>query len=223
MIYFNPVPETLEELKKLYRRLSRQHHPDVGGSNDIMKLVNCEYTELFRELKDIHINSNGEKYHKETKETPEQFIKLVNQLHKAQKWVDLAENDFLEAEHMVQTMDRNSFGILWHCCHQAAEKYIKALIAFKCKLPPKDKDLLKLVEICEKFAKIDLTHIYSECSRLNDYHIQEDEIDDSDMKENTAEQILNYTERIRYFVTSYFDEIWTGTKLEIYFIENQRT
>jgi len=54
MKYFIPMPETLEELKKLYKKLSFKHHPDCGGNNDDMKIVNAEYTALFEKLKDIH-------------------------------------------------------------------------------------------------------------------------------------------------------------------------
>jgi len=134
MIYFNPMPGTLEGLKKLYRKLSREYHPDVGGSDEIMKLINSEYTELFNELKYIHINSNGEKYHKETKETPEQLIELMNRLNKAQKWVDSAEDDLTSAEYLAQTMDsKNAFKTLLFYCNKAAEKYLKALIIFRLK------------------------------------------------------------------------------------------
>lgn len=34
---------TLEEAKKLYRELAKQHHPDKGGDVEIMKQVNSEY------------------------------------------------------------------------------------------------------------------------------------------------------------------------------------
>ena len=220
MIYFNPTPETLEELKKLYRKLSREHHPDVGGSDEIMKLINKEYSELFKELKDIHVDSNGIKYHKETKETPEQLIELMNRLNKAQKWVDSAENDLTEAECLVQAMDNNLFSTLWIYCQQAVVKYLKSLIVFKCKIPPVTKDIIKLIEICEKSAKIDLTSIYRECEGLADYNRQEHEFDDSYIKENPAEQVLKDTDRIRYFVTSYLEEFLIGKKFEIYFIKN---
>jgi curved DNA-binding protein CbpA len=79
--YFNPTPRTLEELKKQYRELAMQHHPDmVGGSDESMKAVNAEYDNLFPKLKNIHQNKDGETYTKETAETPEFFKDLINDL-----------------------------------------------------------------------------------------------------------------------------------------------
>lgn len=42
MKYFENI-STLEEAKKLYRELAKQHHPDKGGDLEIMKQVNSEY------------------------------------------------------------------------------------------------------------------------------------------------------------------------------------
>ena len=80
--YFTPAPQTAEELKKRYRELAHKHHPDSGGDEEIMKAVNAEYAELFLRLKDIHQTKDGEKYtsSKESNETPEQFIELINEL-----------------------------------------------------------------------------------------------------------------------------------------------
>jgi hypothetical protein len=39
---------TLEELKKQYRELCRAHHPDLGGNEETMKLINIEYERLVR-------------------------------------------------------------------------------------------------------------------------------------------------------------------------------
>jgi curved DNA-binding protein CbpA len=80
MKYFNPIPKTLEELKRFYKKLSLTHHPDVGGSDEEMKIVNAEYTTLFDKLKDIHTNASGETYHKATQETPQQFIEIIDRL-----------------------------------------------------------------------------------------------------------------------------------------------
>lgn len=40
-----------DELKSTYRKLVKQHHPDKGGSNELMKLINYEYA---RYLKAFH-------------------------------------------------------------------------------------------------------------------------------------------------------------------------
>lgn len=35
-------PQTLEQLKKQYKKLAIQHHPDVGGSVTNMQEINAE-------------------------------------------------------------------------------------------------------------------------------------------------------------------------------------
>ena len=50
MKWFKDV-NSLEELRKLYRRLVVEHHPDNGGSEDIIKEVNAEDDILFKRLK----------------------------------------------------------------------------------------------------------------------------------------------------------------------------
>ena len=83
-IYFNPTPETLEELKAMYRRLAFKHHPDKGGDPNIMKTVNNEYDELFPKLKDVHKTKDGETYTaKQTSpEAAEHFKELIIELMK---------------------------------------------------------------------------------------------------------------------------------------------
>ncbi|MCL2592404.1 MAG: DnaJ domain-containing protein [Defluviitaleaceae bacterium] len=78
--YFLPLPQTAEALKKAYRKLAQKYHPDTGGDTEKMKVVNVEYAELFEKLKNIHTNADGEQYTKDTNETPEEFINIINQL-----------------------------------------------------------------------------------------------------------------------------------------------
>ena len=39
--------KTVEELRKKYRELLRQHHPDNGGSVEVAQQINAEYDRLF--------------------------------------------------------------------------------------------------------------------------------------------------------------------------------
>ena len=59
MTYFKNI-ETLEQLRKTYKNLLKQYHPDNGGSEEIMKAINVEYEQLFKILKNRHeSNSTG--------------------------------------------------------------------------------------------------------------------------------------------------------------------
>lgn len=72
--------QTLEELKKVYRDLALEHHPDRGGNVETMKRVNALYEEFFAKLKNTHKNKDGETYTKQTRETPGDFKCLIGQL-----------------------------------------------------------------------------------------------------------------------------------------------
>jgi curved DNA-binding protein CbpA len=80
--YFSPRPTTAEELKKAYRTLAFQHHPDRGGDTRIMQEINREYESLFIALGDMHRNKDGEVYQRReaTAETAADFINIVDRL-----------------------------------------------------------------------------------------------------------------------------------------------
>lgn len=79
--YFKNVT-TLEELKKQYKKLAKQYHPDLnnGTTNEIMKEINNEYDELFNRVKNFHVNADGETYEKATAETSEEFRNIINSI-----------------------------------------------------------------------------------------------------------------------------------------------
>lgn len=75
--YFAKV-NTLDELKKEYRRLVMLHHPDHGGDTATMQAINAEHDALFEALKAKH-NAEHDAEH-QTTETPEEFREIIEAL-----------------------------------------------------------------------------------------------------------------------------------------------
>ena len=79
MTYFKDC-KTAEELKKAYRTWAKKLHPDLGGNAEEFKVMQAEYERLWERLKNVHQNAQGETYTKETTETPQEFINIINTL-----------------------------------------------------------------------------------------------------------------------------------------------
>ena len=82
-----PVPDNVEDLKSIYRKLALENHPDRGGDKVKMQEINAEYAFLFESLKDVHKSSrpDGPRTYtaeQKTKETPEDFINICAELFK---------------------------------------------------------------------------------------------------------------------------------------------
>lgn len=84
MKYFTNV-NSLDELKKEYRRLTKLHHPDCGGDTTTMQAINAEHDELFEVLK-LKQNAQAEAdttgRTKKTTETAAEFREIVTLLLK---------------------------------------------------------------------------------------------------------------------------------------------
>lgn len=58
MKWFKDI-STLDHLRKRYKQLVVQHHPDNGGSDDAIKEINSEYDILFKKLKNSYEHSES--------------------------------------------------------------------------------------------------------------------------------------------------------------------
>lgn len=79
MTYFTNV-QTLEELRKEYKRLVKQNHPDNGGSLEVIKIINVEYEFCFKTLeKNDTVSSN--KYDRAEDEMIREIINAIINLN----------------------------------------------------------------------------------------------------------------------------------------------
>ena len=66
--------------KNTARAWAKKLHPDLGGNAEEFKVMQAEYEKLWERLKNVHQNAQGETYTKETTETPQEFINIINTL-----------------------------------------------------------------------------------------------------------------------------------------------
>ena len=70
---------TIEELRKQFKALAFEHHPDRGGNEEDMKIINAEYKDLYERVKFTHQKADGTTYTKqEETEIPDNFREIIN-------------------------------------------------------------------------------------------------------------------------------------------------
>lgn len=105
--------KSIEDVKKTYRRLALEYHPDLTGgtTEEEMKEINSEYEKAFERFKNVHSNDNSNKANQSSNdttsdynaaETPEMFRDIINglihcdgvQIDIVGSWVWLTGNTF---------------------------------------------------------------------------------------------------------------------------------
>lgn len=67
--------KTMQDLKAEYKKLAKQYHPDCGGDDETMALINAEYDRLAAILPTAA--ADGTTYQPQTREAPEAFRAAV--------------------------------------------------------------------------------------------------------------------------------------------------
>lgn len=71
---------TAEEGKKLYRDLAKKFHSDNGGNENDMKEINRQFTEWWKNHKDIHSYQSAKENHNSSQFTADDFIEIITNL-----------------------------------------------------------------------------------------------------------------------------------------------
>ena len=71
---------TLEDLRKVYRRLAVQYHPDLGGDTETMQQINAEYDNAFEALKNRHNTQAAATGSRVIHEAPEKFRQVIERI-----------------------------------------------------------------------------------------------------------------------------------------------
>ena len=81
MKWFNKSSiKSLDDLKKAYRRLAMENHPDRGGTVEAMQEINNEYDELFPIYKAAQNRKAEDGKGYATMETPDDFKQIIEVL-----------------------------------------------------------------------------------------------------------------------------------------------
>lgn len=116
MKYFKNL-ETMEEVKKQYRKLAMKFHPDRGGNEEIFKEINNEYEEAIEYAKQNELNKTKTKKEEDFiknqyrnssnfRSTINKLIQLVNiNIEICGTWLYITGNTYPVKEYL-----KNEFG-----------------------------------------------------------------------------------------------------------------
>lgn len=116
----------------------------------------------------------------------------------ALEWLQYAEND-LDAGRFLLGMEPLPSGIICFHCQQAAEKGLKAYLAYRGTSVPKSHDLTNLNELCAAHEK-EIESLVEQCIALNDYAVEIRYPDKSQIEDGDTHKALKDADMILKFV-----------------------
>jgi len=82
MNYFNNC-KSIDDVKKIYRKLAAQLHPDMNLGRDTtaeFQAMANEYEKAFNKFKNTFTNAEGKTYEKENKESFSEYADIINKI-----------------------------------------------------------------------------------------------------------------------------------------------
>lgn len=133
MMKWFKTAHSIEEVKRIYRQLCKEYHPDIHGAatEETMKQINAEYERAFNHFKNIHESAEDSTKtytsSKETTETAAEFMVIINKLVVLEgvnveligRWIWLSGNTFPHKDVI------KSLGFKW-CSNKRMWSYHKA-------------------------------------------------------------------------------------------------
>ena len=114
-------------------------------------------------------------------------------------WMERAENDIASALYLAENMKPAPIEIICFHCQQAAEKYLKAFLAYNDQEPLKTHNLAELINLCSEYSS-DFSVLSSKCEFLTPFAVRTRYPGGSDPEENDMKIALAYAADIIKFV-----------------------
>ena len=116
-------------------------------------------------------------------------------------WIQKADNDISAARHLAENMYPAPVEIICFHCQQAAEKYLKAFLAYNDQEPPKTHDLVELAKLCNNYNP-DFLLLLPKCEYLLPFTSRTRYPGTSDPEDADMKKALVFSQNIIEFVRS---------------------
>ena len=122
-------------------------------------------------------------------------------------WLFLAERDLTVAEYLAKNMRPIPTEIIAFHCQQAAEKYLKGVLAFLGKEPPYTHDLPELCKLIENYRPA-FVSISSQCTIITNFSVQPRYDRGLSLSEEDMNIVLAHTKTIKEFLQKEMPELF---------------
>jgi curved DNA-binding protein CbpA len=209
MTYFSKI-NSLAELKKQYRKLAIENHPDKGGSTEVMQQINLEFEKLFAIWKDD----------KRTVETATGYEGDYND-SSAKEYTDYVYNEYrFRGSNYKGESPKEVVDILRTWLKETYPRY-------KFSVTRNDYDSIGIYLMKADFEAFAKDSNYTSSKQINHYHIEKD----TDLTDRAREVMNNVFEFVNsynfddsdvmtdYFHSNFYLNMGIGTMIKPYKVE----